>query len=104
MSTKKVRLKENNAIVTNKEKLKEIKEDLQNLKGLGVDVYCVTCDGHSAILKAVAKVYPNAVIQRCLAHIKRQVHNFLSESQVRISQGINHYLTENYLHQKYRAG
>jgi len=50
---------------TNKEKLKEIKEDLQNLKRLGVDVYSVTCDGHSAILKAVAKVYPNAVVQRC---------------------------------------
>jgi len=32
---------------TNKEKLKEIKEDLQNLKRLGVDVYSVTCDGHS---------------------------------------------------------
>ena len=31
---------------TNKEKLKEIKEDLQNLKRLGVDVYSVTCDGH----------------------------------------------------------
>jgi transposase-like protein len=63
---------------SNKEKLKEIKEDLQNLKCLGVDVYSVTCDGHSAILKAVAKVYPNAVIQRCLVHIKRQVQNYLS--------------------------
>jgi len=63
---------------TNKEKLKEIKEDLQNLKRLGVDVYSVTCDGHSAILRAVTKVYPNAVIQRCLVHIKRQVQNYLS--------------------------
>ncbi len=63
---------------TNKEKLKEIKEDLQNLKHLGADVYSVNCDGHSAILKAVAKVYPNAVIQRCLVHIKRQVQNYLS--------------------------
>ena len=50
---------------TNKEKLKEIKEDLQNLKRLGVDVYSVTCYTHSAILRAVTKVYPNAVIQRC---------------------------------------
>lgn len=63
---------------SNKEKLKEIKEDLQNLKHLGVDVYSVTCDGHSSILKAVANVYPNAVIQRCLVHIKRQVQNHLS--------------------------
>ena len=63
---------------TSKEKLKEIKEDLQNLKHLGVAIYSVTCDGHSSILKAVARVYPNAVIQRCLVHIKRQVQNYLS--------------------------
>jgi hypothetical protein len=64
---------------TNQEKYKEIKEDLENLKRLGVDVYSVTCDGHKAILKAVKKVYPNAVIQRCLVHIKRQVKNYTSE-------------------------
>ncbi len=63
---------------TYKEKLKEIKEDPQYLKRLGVEVYSVTCDGHSAILKAVANVYPNAVIRRCLVHIKRQLQNYLS--------------------------
>lgn len=63
---------------TNNEKFKEIKEDLENLKKLGVDVYSVTCDGHKAILKAVAKIYPNAVIQRCLVHVKRQIKNYLS--------------------------
>jgi hypothetical protein len=62
---------------TNQEKFKEIKEDLLNLKKLGVDVYSVTCDGHKSILKAVAKAYPNAVIQRCLVHIKRQIKNYL---------------------------
>ncbi len=62
---------------TNQEKFKEIKEDLLNLKMLGVDVYSVTCDGHKSILKAVAKAYPNAVIQRCLVHIKRQIKNYL---------------------------
>jgi len=51
---------------TNREKYKEIKEDLENLKRLNVAVYSVTCDGHKAILKAVKKVYPNAIIQRCL--------------------------------------
>jgi len=49
---------------TNQEKFKEIKEDLLNLKKLGVDVYSVTCDGHKSILKAVAKAYPNAVIPK----------------------------------------
>jgi hypothetical protein len=65
---------------TNQEKFKEIKEDLLNLKKLGVDVYSVTCDGHKSILKAVAKAYPNAVIQRCLVHIKRQIKNYLSNA------------------------
>lgn len=65
---------------TDKEKLREIKEDLENLKKLGVDVYSVTCDGHKSILKAVGKAYPNAIIQRCLVHVKRQVKNYLSEN------------------------
>ena len=63
---------------TNQEKYTEIKEDLQNLKKLGVDVYSVTCDGHKSILKSIKKVFPNAIIQRCLVHIKRQVRNYLS--------------------------
>ena len=65
---------------TDQEKYIQIKEDLQNLKNIGVDVYSVTCDGHKAILKAITKVYPNAIIQRCLVHIKRQSRAYLSES------------------------
>ena len=64
---------------TTQEKYKEIKEDLENFKKLGVDVYSVTCDGHRAILKAIKKVYPDAIIQRCLVHVKRQSRNYLSE-------------------------
>jgi hypothetical protein len=64
---------------TNQEKYREIREDLKNLKKLGVDVYSVSCDGHKAILKAVRNVFPKAIIQRCLVHIKRQVKNYLSE-------------------------
>lgn len=64
---------------TTQEKYKEIKEDLENLQKLGVDVYSVTCDGHKAILKAIKKVYPDAIIQRCLVHVKRQTRNYLSE-------------------------
>jgi hypothetical protein len=63
---------------TDQEKYTEIKEDLENLKKLGVDVYSVTCDRHKAILKSIQKVFPNAIIQRCLVHIKRQVRNYLS--------------------------
>jgi transposase-like protein len=65
---------------TNQEKYKEIKEDLENMKRLGVDIYSVTCDGHKSVLKAVKKVYPQALIQRCLVHIKRQSRAYLSNS------------------------
>ena len=63
---------------TNHEKFKETKEDLENLKQLGVDVHSVTCDGNKAILKAIRKVFPQAIIQRCLVHVKRQMRNYLS--------------------------
>ena len=86
---------------TNQEKYKEIKEDLENLKKLGVDVYSVTCDGHKAILKAVRKVFPQAIVQRCLVHIKRQTRNYLSSQPkttqarelLRLSQKITHIKT-----------
>lgn len=62
---------------TNQEKFKEIKEDLLNLKKLGTQVYSVTCDGHKAIMKAVIKTFPNAIVQRCVVHIKRQIKSYL---------------------------
>jgi AraC-like DNA-binding protein len=65
---------------TDQERYKQIKEDLDNLKKLGVDVYSVTCDGHKAILKAISKSYPQAIIQRCLVHVKRQARNYLNEA------------------------
>ena len=64
---------------TDQEKYFQIREDLKNLLKLGVEVCSVTCDGHKAILKAVRKMFPQSVIQRCLVHIKRQVRNYLSE-------------------------
>ena len=70
---------------TNREKFKEIKEDLINLTSLGVDVYSVTCDGHKAILKAIRKAYPQAIIQRCLVHIKRQVRVRISRVEINFS-------------------
>jgi hypothetical protein len=65
---------------SDQERYKQIKEDLDNLKKLGVDVHSVTCDGHKAILKAISTAYPDALVQRCLVHIKRQVKNYLSEA------------------------
>ncbi len=34
---------------SNQEKLREIKQDLQTLKALSVNVYSITCDGHKSI-------------------------------------------------------
>lgn len=65
---------------SNKEKYREIKEDLENLKRMGVSVYSVTCDGHKSIIKSVQKVYPNSVIQRCVIHVKRQARSWLGRS------------------------
>lgn len=63
---------------SSQEKFREIYQDLKALKSLGVQIYSVTCDGHKSILKAVAKAYPAAIIQRCVVHIKRQCRAYLS--------------------------
>lgn len=63
---------------SSQEKFREIYQDLKVLKSLGVQIYSVTCDGHKSILKAIAKAYPNAVIQRCVVHVKRQCRVYLS--------------------------
>jgi len=65
---------------SSQEKFREIYQDLKALKSLGVQVYSVTCDGRKSILKAIARVYPNAVIQRCVVHVKRQCRAYLSNN------------------------
>lgn len=63
---------------SNQEKFREIHQDLKALKLLGMRIYSVTCDGHKSILKAIAKAYPDAIIQRCVVHVKRQCRTYLS--------------------------
>jgi hypothetical protein len=65
--------------LTDNEYFIEIKEDLENIRNLGIHVKSVTCDGHRAILKSVKKVFPNAQIQRCLVHVKRQSRIWLTQ-------------------------
>jgi transposase-like protein len=57
---------------------KEIKEDLENLKLLGIDIAAVTCDGKKSIIRAVEKVYPEALVQRCTVHVQRMVRIWLT--------------------------
>ncbi len=53
------------------ERSEEIKEDLINLLKLGLQIASITCDGHKATLKAIKKIMPGIVVQRCLVHIQR---------------------------------
>lgn len=57
---------------------KEIKEDLENLKKLGIDIAAVTCDGKKSIIRAVEKTYPAATLQRCMVHVQRMVRLWLT--------------------------
>ena len=66
--------------MTDQERYEQMREDLENLKVLGVDIASITCDGHKALLKAIRKVYPDVSIQRCLVHIKRQSQTWLTQS------------------------
>jgi AraC-like DNA-binding protein len=53
------------------EHYEEIKEDLNNLIRLGVQIESITTDGHKSILKAIKKAMPDVITQRCLVHIQR---------------------------------
>ena len=57
---------------------KELKEDLQTLKSLQVEIASVTCDGKKSIIRAVRKVYEQATLQRCTVHVQRNVRNWLT--------------------------
>lgn len=57
--------------VTDGEHFSEIKEDLDNLIKLGVQIDSITTDGHKSALKAIRKSLPDITVQRCLVHIQR---------------------------------
>lgn len=57
----------------------EICEDLENLGVLGIQIESITCDGHKATLKAIKKVYPDLIIQRCVVHVHRMANIWLRQ-------------------------
>ena len=76
----------------------EIKEDLENIKALGIQVNSITCDGHPSILKAIKKVYKNDVImQRCVVHIQRMSRIWLTKEPKSLA-GINLLYIVNQIH------
>lgn len=64
--------------LTRREALRDLKEDLQNIKEIGIKIESVTCDGAANILKAVREVCPEAVLQRCTVHIVREVESWIT--------------------------
>lgn len=65
--------------LTKGEVLRELKEDLLNIKSVGIEIESVTCDGGANILRAVKEVCPEAVQQRCTAHIAREIRLWLTK-------------------------
>jgi AraC-like DNA-binding protein len=65
--------------LTDGEHYTEIKEDLENLLALGVQIESVTSDGHKSILKAFKTAIPEAIIQRCLVHVQRDCKIWLTK-------------------------
>jgi hypothetical protein len=53
------------------EHYQEIKEDLDNLITLGVQIESITTDGHKSMLKAIRNSLPDVPAQRCLVHLQR---------------------------------
>ena len=64
--------------LTDGEWYEEIKEDLENLLTLGLQIESITCDGHKALLKAIRKACKYVVVQRCVVHIQRMCRIWLT--------------------------
>ncbi len=64
--------------LTTGEWYEELREDLENLLSLQVQIESITCDGHKALLKAIKHVCPNIILQRCLVHIQRMCRIWLT--------------------------
>jgi len=69
--------------VTDGEHYTEIKEDLDNLIKLGVQIESITTDGHKSALKAIRKALPDVTVQRCLVHIQRMCFFVLLRSPLK---------------------
>ena len=49
--------------LTEREALRDLKEDLQAIRNIGIEIESVTCDGAANIIRAVREVCPEAIIQ-----------------------------------------
>ena len=51
---------------------------MENLLSLKVQIESITCDGHKALLKAIKRVCPDIILQRCVVHIQRMCRIWLT--------------------------
>lgn len=65
--------------LTEREALRDLKEDLQAIKNIGIEIESVTCDGQANIIRAVREVCPEAIIQRCTFHIANDICLWLTQ-------------------------
>ena len=70
---------------TDGEHYEEIKEDIDNLIKLGIQLESITTDGHKSVLKAIRKSAPGVLIQRCLVHMQRMCLLWLTRYPKHIS-------------------
>jgi len=67
---------------TDKERYIQIKEDLENIQLLGIEIKAIVCDGNRAILKAISLACKQITVQRCLVHIHRECNIWLRKRPV----------------------
>ena len=59
-------------------------EIFEDLKSRGVeDIFFVSMDGLTGLPEAVERVYPQAILQRCIVHITRNIYSKLPKKEVK---------------------
>jgi len=59
-------------------------EIFEELKSRGVeDIFFVSMDGLTGLPEAVERVYPQAILQRCIVHITRNIYSILPKKEVK---------------------
>lgn len=59
-------------------------EIFEELKSRGVeDIFFISMDGLAGLTEAIEKVYPQAILQRCIVHIVRNIYSILPKKDVK---------------------
>ena len=52
---------------------------LESLRASGIQPRFIVCDGHTGLLKALRKIWPEVLVQRCVVHVTRQARLDLTQ-------------------------